>query len=459
MNYFSLVDFLYGPIAFIIIVIMARVRKYKMIKTNPEYKYYTKGLYVKLLGGLSLCLIYSLYYGGGDTVNYFSDGVCMMRLLFEDPTGFFVVMRDGLDISNYFYFNEDTGYPIYFRDAQTFFVVRIASVFVVLGAGSFIVTTLLFAYVSYSGIWRLYQLFIMEFPELKKQMAIAILFIPSVFFWGSGIMKDTITLSAIGYYSYSFYMLFIRREKITSSIFSIVISAYLILMIKPYIIFALLPGSLIWFVNRQLGTIQNSVIKFLMGPFMFTVALGGGYLLLLNMGNLLGLYSVDKVLERAVITYKDLKSDYYGGNTFDIGEFDATVPSMLSKAPAAINVALFRPYLWESRNIVMILSGVEGLILLFLTIRMIIKLRIIGIFPMLVKNHLLTFSLIFSLFFAFSVGISTSNFGSLVRYRIPALPFFVACLFIMQYFFELRDREEKPATDDEDEETSKENKE
>lgn len=459
MNYFSLVDFLYGPIAFMIIVIMARVRKYKMIKTNPEYKYYTKGLYVKLLGGLSLCLIYSLYYGGGDTVNYFSDGVCMMRLLFEDPTGFFVVMRDGLDISNYFYFNEDTGYPIYFRDAQTFFVVRIASVFVVLGAGSFIVTTLLFAYVSYSGIWRLYQLFIMEFPELKKQMAIAILFIPSVFFWGSGIMKDTITLSAIGYYSYSFYMLFIKREKITSSIFSIVISAYLILMIKPYIIFALLPGSLIWFVNRQLGTIQNSVIKFLMGPFMFTVALGGGYLLLLNMGNLLGLYSVDKVLERAVITYKDLKSDYYGGNTFDIGEFDATVPSMLSKAPAAINVALFRPYLWESRNIVMILSGVEGLILLFLTIRMIIKLRIIGIFPMLVKNHLLTFSLIFSLFFAFSVGISTSNFGSLVRYRIPALPFFVACLFIMQYFFELRDREEKPATDDEDEETSKENKE
>jgi hypothetical protein len=438
---------------------MARVRKYKMIKTNPEYKYYTKGLYVKLLGGLSLCLIYSLYYGGGDTVNYFSDGVCMMRLLFEDPTGFFVVMRDGLDISNYFYFNEDTGYPIYFRDAQTFFVVRIASVFVVLGAGSFIVTTLLFAYASYSGIWRLYQLFIMEFPELKKQMAIAILFIPSVFFWGSGIMKDTITLSAIGYYSYSFYMLFIKREKITSSIFSIVISAYLILMIKPYIIFALLPGSLIWFVNRQLGTIQNSVIKFLMGPFMFTVALGGGYLLLLNMGNLLGLYSVDKVLERAVITYKDLKSDYYGGNTFDIGEFDATVPSMLSKAPAAINVALFRPYLWESRNIVMILSGVEGLILLFLTIRMIIKLRIIGIFPMLVKNHLLTFSLIFSLFFAFSVGISTSNFGSLVRYRIPALPFFVACLFIMQYFFELRDREEKPATDDEDEETSKENKE
>ncbi|MBK8416165.1 MAG: hypothetical protein IPL22_17680 [Bacteroidetes bacterium] len=88
---------------------------------------------------------------------------------------------------------------------------------------------------------------------------------------------------------------------------------------------------------------------------------------------------------------------------------------MLAKAPAAINVALFRPYIWEANNIVMILSGLEGLILLFMAIRMVIKLRVIGIFPMLVKNHLLTFSLIFSLFFAFSVGISTSNFGSLVR--------------------------------------------
>lgn len=72
---------------------------------------------------------------------------------------------------------------------------------------------------------------------------------------------------------------------------------------------------MIWFVNRQLGSISNSVIKFLMGPFMFSIAIAGGYLLLINMGDLLGLYSVDKVLERAVITYKDLKSDYYGGNT------------------------------------------------------------------------------------------------------------------------------------------------
>jgi hypothetical protein len=39
----------------------------------------------------------------------------------------------------------------------------------------------------------------------------------------------------------------------------------------------------------------------------------------------------------------------------------------------------------------------------------------------------------FAIFFAFSVGLTTSNFGSLVRYKIPATPFFMAALFIVRY--------------------------
>jgi hypothetical protein len=39
------------------------------------------------------------------------------------------------------------------------------------------------------------------------------------------------------------------------------------------------------------------------------------------------------------------------------------------------------------------------------------------------------------LFFAFAVGLSTSNFGSLVRYKIPAIPFFVASLMITNFYY------------------------
>jgi hypothetical protein len=436
MQFYSIVDFLFAPIVLFIIVVLARVRKYRLLEEHSEYKYFTKGLYFKLIGGISFVMAYTLYYGGGDTVNYFHDASCMMRLLFQDPVGFYAIMKDGLSPSTLFYFNQETGYPIYFRDDKaTFYVVRIAAPIVILSAGSILVSTMLFATISFWGLWRLYQLFIMEFPTLKREMAIAILFVPSVFFWGSGIMKDTITLTCIGFYSYSFYKAFIRRENILPNLIAIAFSVFFIIQIKPYIIFALLPGSVIWIVNKYVGSISNKVIKFLIGPFMLIMASLSGYLLLVGMGDVLGTYSVDKVLDRAVITSQDLKADYYGGNSFDIGDYDATIPSMLAKAPAAINVALFRPYLWEANNIVMFISGLEVLVILIFTIRIMIRVRIIGAFTNIAKNHLLVFSLIFSLFFAFSVGISTSNFGSLVRYRIPSLPFFIASLYIIDFYY------------------------
>jgi len=443
LQYFSIIDFLYGPIVLVLIIFFASLHAKRKISTRPEYKYYNWGLYVKLTGGLSLCFIYSFYYGGGDTINYYHDGVCMMNLFFENPTGLFTIMTQGLSVNNYFYFTSSTGFPIYYRDPNTFFVVKVIFCFVLFSGGSYIVATLLVTYASFTGIWKLYLVFVGEFPQLKKEMAIAVLFIPSVFFWGSGILKDTITLAAIGHYTYGFYMTFIKKEKVAWGFITLLLAAYFLLAIKPYIILALLPGSLVWLVQKYLAKMPNRMVKAMVGPLFWTVALGGGYLLLLNMNSLLGQYSLDNVLDKAVVTYKDLKADYYRGNSFDIGEFDATVSSMLMKAPAAITAGIFRPFIWEVRNIVMLLSGIEGTILIFLTFRILWKMRVVGIIKYLAKNHLLVFALIFSLFFAFSIGISTSNFGSLVRYRIPVLPFFVGSLFILEYFRkrDLKERE------------------
>ncbi|MFM7079028.1 MAG: hypothetical protein ACKOYC_04465 [Bacteroidota bacterium] len=380
-------------------------------------------------------------------MNYFHDATLISKLIFSNPPGFFEILFNGNTPETRYVFTAETGYPIY-DDKPTFFVARISSPIVFFSGGSFIVTTLIFALFSFFGNWRLFKVFTYEFPELSKEMAISTLFIPSVFFWGSGLLKDTITLSCIGFYTYSFYMIFIKREKIFSNAFVIFIASYLILMIKPYIIFALLPGSIIWIVNKYVIDIKNTVIKYLTGPFLLLVGVGGGYLLLANMSDLLGVYSLESVLDRAVVTNTDLKADYYKGNSVDIGDFEATVPSMLSKAPAAINLALFRPYVWEANNLVMFLSGLECLIVLFFTLRILFKARLFGAFPIVYKNHLLSFAIIFSLFFAFSVGISTSNFGSLVRYRIPVLPFFIASMYILGYLNEKNKKEREGNLED-----------
>ena len=150
------------------------------------------------------------------------------------------------------------------------------------------------------------------------------------------------------------------------------------------------------------------------------------------LGNSLGQYNLDTILVKATETQKDLKRDYYMGNSFDIGTIDPTFSSLITHAHLAIFAAIFRPALIEVNNPVMFFSAIENTFILYITLRILWRLRFFGIFKYFFGyNSMLTFSLIFSLFFAFSVGITTSNFGSLVRYKIPLLPFYVSSVYII----------------------------
>lgn len=440
MQFLSIADFAITPFYLMLIYFFARTVQKRKIEEHPEYRYYIYGLSVKVLGGIALTLIYALYYKGGDVTQYYSDALCMVKLQFKNPLGFITVMTDGLNRTNYIYFDSETGFPVYFRDSATFFVVRIVWLTVLLGLTSFLAATIMIAWLSFEGVWRLYKVFVYEFPMLSKQMAISILFIPSVFFWGSGLLKDTITLSAIGYYTYSFHNAFILKKSVMKHTIIVLIAFYFVLSIKPYLVFGLLPGSLLWITSNFISKLKGSILKVGYAPLLIIFVAFFGYLLMNNLSDNLGHYSLDKVLERAVITQKDLKSENYKGNSFDIGEFDPTIPSMLGKAPKAIAATLFRPFILETNNIVMFFSALENLVILFFTIRVLLKVRVIGLFRYFTKHHLLTFSLMFSLFLAFAIGISTSNFGSLVRYKIPAMPFYVASLFIISYYDRLRDK-------------------
>jgi hypothetical protein len=105
---------------------------------------------------------------------------------------------------------------------------------------------------------------------------------------------------------------------------------------------------------------------------------------------------------------------------------------VLSKFPAATVAGLFRPYLWEAKNIVMLVSGLENIIILFFVLYVFFRKPLIAINSVF-SNPIVLFCLIFSIFFAFSVAISTSNFGALVRLRIPMMPFFLSGLVIIEY--------------------------
>jgi hypothetical protein len=130
-----------------------------------------------------------------------------------------------------------------------------------------------------------------------------------------------------------------------------------------------------------------------------------------------------------------LKQDYYGGHSFDIGEFDGTISGVFSKFPLAVTAGLFRPFIFEARNPVMFISGIENTFLLIFTLVFLFRVGPIKVLKYVSKEPLLLFSLTFAIFFAFGIGLSTSNFGALVRYKIPCIPFYLSSLYIIREHF------------------------
>lgn len=104
---------------------------------------------------------------------------------------------------------------------------------------------------------------------------------------------------------------------------------------------------------------------------------------------------------------------------------------MVRMAPAAINATLFRPYLWESKKLSTLLSSLESLALMALAFYTIFKAGVFRFIKSLLTEPGVQFCLLFSLLFALFVGATTLNFGTLVRYKIPCMPFFIIALFLV----------------------------
>jgi hypothetical protein len=318
----------------------------------------------------------------------------------------------------------------FWRDDSSFFVIQIATIFDLITFSSYSGTAVLFAVVAFVGSWMLFLTFYKQYPDFHQWIAFATLFIPTVIFWGSGIFKDSITLSGMSIITYSFYRIFIEGRASIIHIFLIVVGCWVIYSIKIYILLCFLPAVLIWWLAKNLSKIQSMGLKSILAPFIIAFTLGIAYLAIVKVSEDNPRYNISKLSETAKITAYDIRYGWGArlgeGSGYTLGELDGTWQSMVRLAPQAINVSLFRPYIWEVKNSLMLLSALEGMVLFGITLFVIFRVRLKLIRYLSIPDVL--FCLVFSLIFAFAVGVSTYNFGTLSRYKIPFMPYYLLAL-------------------------------
>jgi len=388
---------------------------------------------LKIFGGIFVGLIYQYYYHGGDTFNYWNHTTIINSSLQDSFSTWLKLITASADKYDPDIFPYAARMQWY-TSRPDYFVPQVGAFIGLFTLTTYLPTTVIYSALSFIGIWKMFIVFTKLYPRLTKQMAFAFLFVPSVIFWGSGFMKDTITFSCIGWVTHFFYLVFYENKKVAANSIGALFFLYIIFVIKSYIVMAFLPAALLWGVGLLSYKIKNARLIIVARYFLYATAIVG--LILVGgslQAELFGEYKVESIAYKSFVTrdYLYRVSTEQEGSGYTLGDMDPTLLGMLEKAPAGVNVTLFRPYPWEARKPIVMLSALEALFFLVFTIAVIFRNNPIRVVQRILADETLQFCLIFTLVFAFAVGISTSNFGSLSRYKIPCMPFYTAFLFII----------------------------
>ena len=424
-------DYILLPFYLIIIYKIAFYYRDKYYPLNHPFRnYFIPGLTVKIAGSLFIAFIYGYYYGDGDTFNFFTHAQIINNTLIDSPDTWWRLITHRADINN----PEDMVIVQdlwWYDDISSYTTSCLGAIIGLFCFTKYIEINVITASIVFIGMWLMFVRFASQYSNTKL-IALAILFMPGPAVWGSGLFKDSFCIFSVGCLVYSFYILFERKKLKAGLLILSVISIIIIILVKAYILVALVPVLIFKVLLEYRKRIRGNFIKKLV---FYTVLLIAGFGIYKGMAvsvDALSKYNTENVLN-VVKTQKDylLSTNTNEGSFYNLGDFEPTIQGVSKLILPAINVTLFRPYPWEAKSVIQYLNMAESSATLLLTLYVIFTINPLVILKYIYQDSNLIMCLIFTMIFAFFVGISSYNFGALSRYKIPVTPFYITFIAIL----------------------------
>ncbi len=379
---------------------------------------------LKCCSGIILGLIYTIYYtnhNNTDTFKFFTDSKILFDSIFTNPKDFFRMLT-GIDDSApelfpyYEKMNSWLNTNPFFNDNRT--IVRLNAFFRFFSLGYYSVHVVFINFISFTGIYCLYKTFSIYCPNRKKELLILSFLMPSVMFWGSGVLKDSLLLSGFGLMIYSFTLMI--KNGITLKRFIAFVGSMIVLMLtKVYVIALILPGLFAWWFTRNSS--RNKIIITFLAIYLLYFSVG------FNTYHLNSDYNL-----AALIFYKQK-------NFFDLGTIqkasmisipllECSAESVIKNSPLAFLTTLFRPFITDVHgNPMILLSALENIFIIILIFLCLCSLNI----RQRKMDPFILFCMIFIILLFTLIGLISPVLGAIVRYRIVALP----CLTFILVFY------------------------
>lgn len=382
---------------------------YVLYRLQPKDSFwrmvYWPALGVRIAAAFLLGWIYMSYLGAGDMVNFHRLALVRFQEAINDPGAYWLHL-----------FTAE--HPVFKAEARTELFTKLLSIIYLLAGGSYWVAAAIMASLSFFCAYYFSRKLSSLLPQTRTVAVIAFLAWPSVLFWTSGMLKDTLTNSALillaGVAAHYHY----RRSQPLSHGVITLISLLILFYLKFYL--AAMAGL-------ALGLLAtDTVLKGLSVPTAGRVTL-----LLVSTITLLGMLSMlnfnlnfNHFPEAINSNYQEMIAN--GGLHIQFETIAPTYQGIIGSLPESLVAGLFRPFPFEG-SWWLLPFELESLTLLLLVVLNLIWWRAIRI------NSLGWCALLFCMALATFLPLAAPVFGTLVRYKTAYMPFLVFVLLYTPY--------------------------
>jgi hypothetical protein len=351
-------------------------------------------------------------YGAGDMTVYAQTGDGLAALMRYDPGQFIPEVVKLL-------FHQEAKLPIEIIGVgtSTGTMSAVAGFLILVTGGSIYTASCCVAVGAHFGQVALYRGLRMALPDAPlKRVLFSALLVPSMVFWSSALVKEGVATLGLGYAFYGIQRV-LRGQKLAPAP-ALALGTVIIGITKPYILLALLAGTTAAFIfnapkHRQ---VLNRPLNIIVGA---VVGLAGTAVILSLFPN----YNPDAVAEEAA-RLQEVGQIVTGTSTYTIGDpTQRSLAGQLAFAPLALVTALFRPFIFEARSAQIFVNALETTAVLVLLIRVLYRRGLPSLWSAVVSQPMHVFSLTYMLLFGVGIGLTTTNLGTLSRYRMPLIPF------------------------------------
>jgi hypothetical protein len=378
------------------------------------------------LFGFALWVVYTFYYTdrvNSDIYKFYDDAHYIHQAYGENKAAFIGLMTGAEDSSLVTYTVQMKNWERNFNKAVPFnenrFMIRLNALMMLISGENIHVHTILFCFLSFIGCILLLRLF-QHFTEAgkKKWMVMGILF-PSFLFWTSGGLKEALIILGLGLLLYGFLLI---RERGILAAFCFIIGLIILLLTKYFLLICLLPALAAYYLfishtsRRQIIQKYTGVIIFTIIVLQLIAPIGKGT----NFARI-----ISKKQKYAIGEAKYMKAGSYS----EVPTVDSTIISVVANLPIGLWDTMMKPYLWQSRNPMMLLSAGENVVVILL---LILSLMYRDKKKKYDYNILLFVTISVTLYFSI-IGIMTPVLGNLVRYKVILMPLLI---FILLYIID-----------------------